>query len=98
MPEEIAAIAYQNKEVVYGILFRATAETLRIIDCRAGELKMDWTKPLHDTFDSGKLQFFNALSDLRDRRQFARYLAPARKKKWVVYAKRPRAPEGRDQG
>lgn len=31
MPEEIAAIAYQNKELVYGILFRATAETLRTI-------------------------------------------------------------------
>jgi Putative transposase/Transposase zinc-binding domain len=30
-PEEIAAIAYQNKEVVYSILFRATAETLRTI-------------------------------------------------------------------
>src|SRR5437667_6327446 len=31
VPEEMAAIAYQNKEVVYGILFRATAETLRTI-------------------------------------------------------------------
>src|SRR6266571_4566261 len=31
VPEEIAAIAYQNKEVVYGILFHATAETLRTI-------------------------------------------------------------------
>jgi len=31
VPEEIASIAYQNKEVVYGILFRATAETLRTI-------------------------------------------------------------------
>ena len=31
VPEEIAAIAYQNKEVVYSILFRATAETLRAI-------------------------------------------------------------------
>jgi hypothetical protein len=31
VPEEIAAIAYQNKEVVYRILFRATAETLRTI-------------------------------------------------------------------
>lgn len=31
LPEEIAAIAYQNKRVVYGILFRVTAETLRII-------------------------------------------------------------------
>lgn len=31
LPEEIAAIAYQNKKVVYDILFRATSETLRII-------------------------------------------------------------------
>lgn len=31
LPEEIAAIAYQNKEVVYDIFFRATAETLRTI-------------------------------------------------------------------
>jgi len=31
VPQEIAAIAYQNKDVVYDILFRATAETLRTI-------------------------------------------------------------------
>jgi len=31
VPEEIAAIAYQNKKVVYGILFRVTAETLTTI-------------------------------------------------------------------
>src|ERR1700745_1856179 len=31
VPEEIAAIAYQNKKVVYDILFRATSETLRTI-------------------------------------------------------------------
>jgi hypothetical protein len=31
VPEQITAIAYQNKEVVYGILFRATAETLKTI-------------------------------------------------------------------
>jgi hypothetical protein len=31
VPEEIAAIAYQNKEVIYGILFQATAETLKTI-------------------------------------------------------------------
>jgi hypothetical protein len=31
IPEEIAAIAYQNKKVVYGILFRTTAETLTTI-------------------------------------------------------------------
>src|SRR5262249_61153452 len=28
VPEEIAAIAYQNREVVYDILFRAASETL----------------------------------------------------------------------
>src|SRR3984893_10686469 len=31
LPEDIAAIAYQNKDLVYGILFRATAETLSTI-------------------------------------------------------------------
>jgi hypothetical protein len=31
LPESIAAIAYQNKDLVYGILFRATAETLSTI-------------------------------------------------------------------
>jgi hypothetical protein len=31
LPEEITAIAYQNKEVVYDILFPATSETLRTI-------------------------------------------------------------------
>ena len=31
LPEEIAASAYQNQAVVYDILFRATAETLRTI-------------------------------------------------------------------
>jgi hypothetical protein len=31
LPEQIAAIAYQNKTVVYDLLFRATAQTLRTI-------------------------------------------------------------------
>jgi predicted Zn-ribbon and HTH transcriptional regulator len=31
VPEQIASIAFQNKEAVYGILFRAAAETLRTI-------------------------------------------------------------------
>lgn len=31
LPQQIAAIAYQNKEVVYGLLFEATAETLKTI-------------------------------------------------------------------
>lgn len=31
LPEEMATLAYQNKKVVYGILFRAAAETLRTL-------------------------------------------------------------------
>jgi len=31
LPEEVAAIAYQNKAVVYALLFRAVAQTLRTI-------------------------------------------------------------------
>ena len=31
MPQKVAAIAYQNKDVVYNILFQATAQTLRTI-------------------------------------------------------------------
>jgi hypothetical protein len=31
VPEPIAAVAYQNKKVVYGILFRAAGETLRTV-------------------------------------------------------------------
>src|SRR5262245_23061800 len=31
LPEEVATVAYQNKTVVYNILFKAAAETLRTI-------------------------------------------------------------------
>ena len=31
VPQEVAAIAYQNKEVIYNILFQAMAQTLRTI-------------------------------------------------------------------
>ncbi|MGS0758884.1 transposase zinc-binding domain-containing protein, partial [Roseateles sp. GG27B] len=31
LPESVAAIAHQNKAVVYDILFQASAETLRLI-------------------------------------------------------------------
>jgi hypothetical protein len=31
LPQQIAAIAYQNKEVVYGLLFEAVGETLKTI-------------------------------------------------------------------
>jgi Putative transposase/Transposase zinc-binding domain len=38
VPQEIAAIAYQNKALVYDILFRATAQTLRTIAADARHL------------------------------------------------------------
>ncbi len=38
---------------------------------------------------AGRLAFFGAAAHLADRRAFLRYLSPVRKKRWVVYAKRP---------
>jgi hypothetical protein len=39
--------------------------------------------------DAGRLAFYGSLAHLADRRAFLRYLAPVRKKRWVVYAKPP---------
>jgi hypothetical protein len=146
VPEEIAALAYQNKEVVYGILFRATAETLRTIAadpkhlgaeigflailhtwgqnlqvhphlhclvpgggispdgkrwiaCRprfflpvrvlSARFRRLFLEYLQAAFDTGQLRFFSSLEHLRDPKTFLQYLAPLRKKKWVVYAKPP---------
>jgi hypothetical protein len=146
VPEEIANIAYQNKPIVYGILFRAAAETLRTIGadpkhlgaelgffavlhtwgqvllhhphlhcvvagrglstdgsrwiaCRrnfflpvrvlARLFRRLFLEYLEKAFDADKLSFFGALAPLRDRRGFRRHLRPARKSKWVVYAKPP---------
>ena len=44
---------------------------------------------LQAAFDAGHLRFFNTLEPLQVPRTFARYLAPARKVEWVVYAKPP---------
>jgi hypothetical protein len=146
VPNQIAAIAYQNKEVVYNILFQATAETLRTIandpkhlgaeigffavlhtwgsalmhhphlhcvvpggglspdctrwiPCRPGFFlpvrvlsrlfRRLFLEHMRNAFDSDKLRFFASLENLRDRREFARYLESVSKSKWVVYAKPP---------
>jgi hypothetical protein len=49
VPDEIAVIAFQNKAVVYGILFRAAAETLRTIaaDPRHLEAEVGFFAVLH---------------------------------------------------
>jgi hypothetical protein len=146
VPHQIAAIAYQNKDIVYGILFQATAETLKTIAADpehlgaeigffavlhtwgqnlqfhphlhcvvpGGGLSPDgqrWIscrpnfflsvhvlsrlfrrlvlEALQQAFDSGHLQFFNALESLRERQPFVQLLQRMRTCKWVVYAKRP---------
>jgi hypothetical protein len=146
VPAEIAALAYQNKEVVYRILFRTTAETLQTIAADPQHLGADigffavlhsWGQALQfhphlhcvvpggglspdrqrwipcrprfflpvrvlsklfrrlfldslqKAFDAGKLHFFGPLEELSERLAFARHLATLKKKKWVVYAKRP---------
>src|SRR4030042_4801113 len=146
VPERLSPIAYQNKDVVYGILFRAAAETLRTIaadpkhlgaeigffavlhtwgqnllhhphlhfvvaggglasegdhwiSCRPGFFlpvrvlsrlfRRLFLTSLQKEFDSGKLEFFSSLEELQDPKSFLRYLAPACKAKWVVYAKPP---------
>jgi Putative transposase/Transposase zinc-binding domain len=146
VPQQIAAIAYQNKDIVYGILFQATAETLKTIAADpehlgaeigffavlhtwgqnlqfhphlhcvvpGGGLSPDgqrWIscrpnfflsvhvlsrlfrrlvlEALQQAFDSGHLQFFNALESLRERQPFVQLLERMRACQWVVYAKRP---------
>ena len=44
---------------------------------------------LEKAFTAKKLTFYGSLEPLRDRRAFQRYLAPARKAEWCVYAKPP---------
>jgi hypothetical protein len=44
---------------------------------------------LLDLHARGRLAFFGEAQALRGRRAFLRHLAPVRRKKWVVYAKRP---------
>lgn len=146
VPQQIAAIAYQNKDIVYGVLFQATAETLKTIAADpehlgaeigffavlhtwgqnlqfhphlhcvvpGGGLSPDgqrwiscrpnfflsvhvlsrlfrrlFLEALQQAFDSGHLQFFNALESLRERQPFVQLLERMRACKWVVYAKRP---------
>jgi hypothetical protein len=44
---------------------------------------------LQQAFDDDKLQFFNNLQALKSRVAFAKYVAPAARAEWVVYAKAP---------
>jgi hypothetical protein len=146
LPAEIARIAYWNKKAVYGLLFKASAQTVmtiaadpkrlgarvgmtsvlhtwgsalthhphvhmivpggglspsgnRWIACKPGfflhvrvlsrlfrRLFIEGLLALHR---AGQLSFFGDLIGLSEPQAFAAYLAPLRKKEWVVYAKPP---------
>ena len=146
MPAEIARIAYWNQKDVYGLLFKASAETVTTlaadpkrlgaqvgmtsvlhtwgsaltlhphihmvvpgggmssdgenwVSCRPGffmpvkvmarlfrRLFIEGLAALHR---KGELSFFGELSGLSDSSTFAEWLAPFRKKDWIVYAKPP---------
>ncbi len=73
VPAEIAAIASQNKKVVYNVLFRTTAATLTTIAADPEHL-------------GAEIGFFAVL---HNRLTFTRHLAAWKEREWVVYAKRP---------
>jgi hypothetical protein len=146
LPAKIAPIAYQNKAVVYDLLFRAAAETLltiaadpkhlgarigatavlhswgsamthhphvhmivpgggisldgaRWMRCKPGFLlpvrvlsrlfRRLFLTALADAHAAGRLVFFGEIEDLRRRQAFDALLAPLKRKKWFVYARRP---------
>jgi hypothetical protein len=146
LPAAIAAIASQNKAIVYDLLFKTAAETLTTIAADPKHLgaRIGLTAVLHSWGSAlthhphvhiivpggglsadgsrwiackpgfflhvrvlsrlfrrlfleglaalnaaGRLAFFGDLSALADNTAFAAALAPLRRSKWVVYAKRP---------
>jgi Putative transposase/Transposase zinc-binding domain len=146
LPAAIADIAYQNKAVIYDLLFKASAETTitiaaddkhlgarigvtsvlhtwgsamthhphvhmivpggglspngeRWISCRPNFFlpvlvlsplfRRLFLEKLVAAHDAGRLRFFGELIHLANADAFAAYLAPLRKTKWFVYAKRP---------
>ena len=86
LPEQIASLAFYNKEVVYGILFHATAETLLTTAAQRLGVELGFFCVLHSW---GQNLFFGDLDPLRDPGAFDRFLAPLQHKDWVVYAKPP---------
>jgi hypothetical protein len=146
LPAAVADIAYQNKAVIYDILFKAAAETLITIAADPKHLgaRIGITSVLHTwgsamthhphvhmivpggglspdgrswipcrpsfflpvrvlsklfrrvfldrlvaAHEAGRLAFFGDHSALSGADAFAAYLAPLRRTKWFVYAKRP---------
>src|ERR1700675_1042685 len=146
MPAAIGDIAFQNKAVIYDLLFKASSETMLTIAADpkhlgarigitsvlhgwgsamthhphlhmivpGGGLSMDdgrgiscrpnfllpvrvlsklfrrlMLEKLLAAHGAGRLQFLGSHAHLADAKTFAAFLAPLRKKRWFVYAKRP---------
>ena len=146
LPSQISDIAYQNKAVIYDLLFEASSQTLLKIAADPKHLgaKVAITSVLHTwgsamthhphihmivpggglspdgtrwiackpnfflpvlvlsklfrrlmleklglAHAAGKLKFYGEHAGLADKAAFTAYLAPLRKTKWFVYAKRP---------
>src|SRR5262245_19207718 len=146
LPARIAAIAYQNKAVVYDLLFRAAADTVLTIAADPKHLgaRIGITAVLHTwgstmthhphlhmivpgggisldgsrwlscrprfflpvsvfsklfrglmlakllaAHKAGQLKFFGQHAHLADRKAFAAYLAPLRRRNWYLYSKPP---------
>jgi predicted Zn-ribbon and HTH transcriptional regulator len=146
LPSAIGDIAYQNKAVIYNLLFKVAAETMRTIAADPAHLgaRIGITAVLHTwgsammhhphvhmivsgggisrdgsrwvscrrrfllpvrvlselfrglmleklltAHAAGKLQFFGSHAALTERKAFAAYLAPLRRRKWHVYCKAP---------
>ena len=146
LPSQISDIAYQNKAVIYDLLFKASSQTLLKIAADPKHLgaKVAITSVLHTwgsamthhphihmivpggglspdgtrwiackpnfflpvlvlsklfrrlmleklglAHAAGKLKFYGEHAGLADKAAFTAYLAPLRKTKWFVYAKRP---------
>jgi Putative transposase/Transposase zinc-binding domain len=146
LPAAIADLAYQNKAVIYDLLFKASAETLLTIAADPNHLgaRIGITAVLHTwgsamthhphvhmivpggglsvagaawiacrpgfflpvrvlsklfrrlmleklatASQAGQLKFFGNLAYLADEKAFDAFLAPLKKTRWFVYAKRP---------
>ncbi len=59
---------------------------VKVLSARFRRLFLEALEQAHA---AGQLQFFGELAGLSDPATFARYLAPLKKSKWVVYAKAP---------
>ena len=146
LPRRIADIAYQNKAVIYDLLFKASSQTMLTIAADSkhlgarigftsvlhtwgsamthhphvhmivpgGGLSMDGSRwvaakptfflPRHVLSDlfralmlakllaahaAGRLKFFGSHAHLANAKALRAFLAPLRRKRWYIYAKRP---------